>query len=514
MKRLNLLLISMVLFLSPIFVTLLALQPVSAITAANWIPGSIIDDDIFTDKNSMSVAAVQAFLNSKVGTGGYGRIAGQCDTNGLGTSEYGGGTRAQYGAAHGNPAPFTCLKDYYEVPKTVPGPGIPASNYGGAPIPAGAKSAAQLIWDAAQTYNINPQVLLVTIQKESYGPLTTDDWPFKRQFTYAMGAHCPDGPNGADCDPNYAGFSMQIRESAKLFRYYLDGMDQPWWGCTEGGKKVQCPSNRAGGADPGGSYKVPYTTNFILWNVRSTGCGGGNIYIENKATAALYYYTPYQPNHAALNNLYGTGDGCSAYGNRNFWRIFNDWFGSTISALHYACKNASNISGVGAGRTVITNKNAGVDRLGIAALNSTSSKCIEAHSWANGNYNTWSRNIATNHPAVNPVDNVVISADTNGDGYDERHLIKYRGGASGKIEIHSWDDTNQHWSRNIATNHPAVNPVDNNVIAADVNGDGKDEFVFVKYRNNGSGKIEIHTWAPNQQGWVSNIATNHPAFPL
>ena len=151
MKRLNLLLISMVLFLSPIFVTLLALQPVSAITAANWIPGSIIDDDIFTDKNSMSVAAVQAFLNSKVGTGGYGRIAGQCDTNGLGTSEYGGGTRAQYGAAHGNPAPFTCLKDYYEVPKTVPGPGIPASNYGGAPIPAGAKSAAQLIWDAAQT---------------------------------------------------------------------------------------------------------------------------------------------------------------------------------------------------------------------------------------------------------------------------------------------------------------------------------------------------------------------------
>ncbi len=53
------------------------------------------------------------------------------------------------------------------------------------------------------------------------------------------------------------------------------------------------------------------------------------MYIENQATAGLYIYTPYVPNQAALNNLYGTGDGCSAYGNRNFWRTFTDWFGST-----------------------------------------------------------------------------------------------------------------------------------------------------------------------------------------
>ncbi|MDG2497268.1 MAG: LysM peptidoglycan-binding domain-containing protein, partial [Aquiluna sp.] len=29
-------------------------------------------------------------------------------------------------------------------------------------------------------------------------------------------------------------------------------------------------------------------------------------------------------------NMYGTGDSCSAYGNRNFWRFFHDWFGSPI----------------------------------------------------------------------------------------------------------------------------------------------------------------------------------------
>jgi hypothetical protein len=52
--------------------------------------------------------------------------------------------------------------------------------------------------------------------------------------------------------------------------------------------------------------------------------------IKNKATARLYVYTPYTPNKAALTNLYGLGDSCSTYGNRNFWRIFNDWFGSSV----------------------------------------------------------------------------------------------------------------------------------------------------------------------------------------
>ena len=52
-------------------------------------------------------------------------------------------------------------------------------------------------------------------------------------------------------------------------------------------------------------------------------------YIQNQATANLYYYTPYQPNAAALRAGYGEGDGCSAYGNRNFYQYFTDWFGST-----------------------------------------------------------------------------------------------------------------------------------------------------------------------------------------
>jgi hypothetical protein len=53
------------------------------------------------------------------------------------------------------------------------------------------------------------------------------------------------------------------------------------------------------------------------------------VLIQNQATAGLYNYTPYQPNAAALAAGYGTGDSCSAYGNRNFWLYFRDWFGPT-----------------------------------------------------------------------------------------------------------------------------------------------------------------------------------------
>ena len=58
--------------------------------------------------------------------------------------------------------------------------------------------------------------------------------------------------------------------------------------------------------------------------------------IKNKATAALYYYTPYVPNSAALGAGWGLGNSCSAYGNRNFYLYFTTWFGST----HYIVTGA------------------------------------------------------------------------------------------------------------------------------------------------------------------------------
>ena len=55
-------------------------------------------------------------------------------------------------------------------------------------------------------------------------------------------------------------------------------------------------------------------------------CGTKRVNIENIATLSLYIYTPYTPNDGALANYPGTSH-CGAYGNRNFYMFFREWFG-------------------------------------------------------------------------------------------------------------------------------------------------------------------------------------------
>ena len=118
-----------------------------------------------------------------------------------------------------------------------------------------------------------------------------------------MGQGCPDT---AACDTAYYGFFNQVYGAARQFKRYANppGTSQyfTWY-------------------EPGNTWNVGYHPN--------AGCGSSPVYIENQATANLYYYTPYQPNRAAIAAGYGEGDGCSAYGNRNFFQYFTDWFGST-----------------------------------------------------------------------------------------------------------------------------------------------------------------------------------------
>jgi hypothetical protein len=177
-------------------------------------------------------------------------------------------------------------------------------NLGGA-IPTGAKSAAQLIWDVAQMYTINPQALIVLLQKEQ--GIVTDDWAWAVQYEKATGYMCPDT---APCNATKAGFYNQIENAAWQFRADIDNIAS---------------------LDDWGYYGLGWN------NIRyspNAACGTKPVYVENASTAALYKYTPYTPNAAALANLYGTGDACSAYGNRNFWRLFNDWFGATTTTSY------------------------------------------------------------------------------------------------------------------------------------------------------------------------------------
>jgi len=232
-------------------------------------PGYIISDNIFTNSQTMTADQIQTFLNSKISA---------CDTNGtLPATEYGSTlTHAQYAATRGWSAPpYVCLKDYT----------------------ANGLSAAQIIYNTAQTYQINPQDLIVLLQKEQ--GLVTDTWPVSSEYRSATGYGCPDT---SACDSTYYGFTNQITWSAKMFHAIM----------------TQNPN-----------WYTPYVVgnNYIAWNPTSS-CGGTTVNVQNLATAALYNYTPYQPNQAALNAGYGSGDSCSSYGNRNFFEYFSDWFGS------------------------------------------------------------------------------------------------------------------------------------------------------------------------------------------
>ncbi len=96
-------------------------------------------------------------------------------------------------------------------------------------------------------------------------------------------------------------------------------------------------SSTSSSTPPASSGSTEYPERRSAWgHVRSgttrTPAADRAVLMRNQATAALYYYTPYPPNAAALANLCGTGDGCSAYGNRNFWVFYNTWFGPTTAS--------------------------------------------------------------------------------------------------------------------------------------------------------------------------------------
>ena len=167
------------------------------------------------------------------------------------------------------------------------------------PILGGRGSFASMLAIISAACRINPQVVLVMISKESQG-LTRDPVP-----AALTGFGCPDtGPGGsANCDGEKSGVWAQTFGMAAAFaRLYVD------------------PSRI--------NYPVGETSQ-ILWNVAETGCGAAPVTVRSTATAILYTYTPYQPNAAALAAYPGQGDGCSAHGNRNAFRLFQAWFGST-----------------------------------------------------------------------------------------------------------------------------------------------------------------------------------------
>ena len=234
---------------------------VQAADLSKFSPGNIVSDAVFFAPDTMSSGAIQSFLNGKVAS---------CK------------------------AGFTCLKDYRQATTT-----RPADAYCNGYTGASNETAAEIIRKVAISCGVNPQALLVTLQKEQ--GLVTSREPSATRYRIAMGFACPDT---AACDTRYYGFHNQVYSAARQFQLYRASSYFTW-------------------------YAPGKTWNILFHPDSARGCGTSPVHIANDATAGLYYYTPYQPNAAALRAGYGEGDRCSSYGNRNFYNYFTDWFGST-----------------------------------------------------------------------------------------------------------------------------------------------------------------------------------------
>ncbi|CAM5311184.1 hypothetical protein [Leifsonia shinshuensis] len=181
-----------------------------------------------------------------------------------------------------------CLADFrMDVPRTA------ASAERCAAIPARKNErASSIIVRIAQACTISPRVLLVLLQKEQ----SLLSAPSASGYQKATGYACPDT---AGCDTRYFGFFNQVYRAAWQFREYT-AHPTDW--------RYQVGANR------------------IQYHPDAT-CGASTVRVVNQATANLYNYTPYQPDKQTVAHPTGPGDACSAYGNLNFSRLYNSWFG-------------------------------------------------------------------------------------------------------------------------------------------------------------------------------------------
>ncbi|MEO5627757.1 MAG: hypothetical protein ABIQ89_02615, partial [Candidatus Saccharimonadales bacterium] len=163
-------------------------------------------------------------------------------------------------------------------------------------------SAAQIIFDAAQAYGINPQVLLATMQKEQ--SLITTPNPVASQLNYAMGYGCPDS---GGC--SYAGFFNQVDNGAWQLRTDMElGSGNNWWGYSPASYPCNGPTRYYSAALKAGNNVTFYD---------EAGTGYTSFVMPNMATATLYCYTPHVYPGSAQQYYSGS-----------YWFVyyFNRWF--------------------------------------------------------------------------------------------------------------------------------------------------------------------------------------------
>lgn len=411
---------------------------IQAAPAKAYSNENMIDNAVFDAKDAMNEAQIRAFIQSRPNT---------CLT------------RVGSGLGGGNI--FDEPMDYF--------------NYGPNKV-----DAARVIYKAAQYNEINPKVILATLQKEQ-SMITDSDCVDGQGFATlnkAMGYACYEGAGA--CPASWAaGFERQVMKGAwqlAFDRQRADGNTS--WGGNDsinyGGRMTEGNRKRCG------SCTVIYYDGYSVIDGVNTRMGNG-------ATASLYNYTPHR--------------------NQSFPYWFEQFFGSGSTSSEI-CKVAAPNPAI-TGITFRKYMYKDLDQANLVIYEGSSTNCIESHTW-NVGLQSWASNIATNQPVGPPDQSNVQYGDLNGDGIDEPILVKLSNTASGNIEFNTWDLKMKQWKNSVISTvpqFPSPNTSFWKIVFADTNGDGRDEAVLVMLNGTGSGKIEFHVFNDDMSTFRWHVAT-------
>ncbi len=274
--------------------------------AASFNKNRLIDDSLFTDADSMTVAQIQSFLESEGSL-----LANWVDNVDM--------RRPSDNCIVHHATGMTAAEVIHQA-STAWGAQVYGSN---------GCAVSGSYWSDASHSNytletISPKALLVTLQKEQSlisadGTYSTNPNAYKNpacctsneyKLARAMGYGVPDS---GGINEKYLGFYNQVNWAAWQLRYNYErsGGNTAWDGVgylTYSGPMIEGSFRRCGTCSPeafDGYFPID----------------GTPLYMDNRATASLYFYTPHTyPGY---------------HGNYNFVNFYTDWFGST-SAKDFA----------------------------------------------------------------------------------------------------------------------------------------------------------------------------------
>ena len=266
------------------------------LVGAQFDPNNLIDDSVFSNYNSMSASEIDSFLNSNF--------------------------------------PHSCISTNNGFAAPTPTGYTPTTGY----TFGSDASVGTIIYDAAQAYQINPQVLITTLEKEQ-SLVTGSGGCSTLQYTAAMGNDCPDNitSNNYSGYELYsihgtavtsvtgtcvnkqaaAGFSEQVISAAWKLKFFQERSDgnvnweivTPQWDNSNDPANCFYPYMTSGYRQGAATGSTSCTT--PTYYDGYTTIDATSVFISNGATGALYTYTPHFP------------------GNENFVAIFSQWFGPT-----------------------------------------------------------------------------------------------------------------------------------------------------------------------------------------